>query len=146
RTDSKVLREAVAFAQSKGVLLVASAGNDNTATPQYPAAYSGVITVASITLSDQKASFSNYGSSVDVDAPGVDVVSAYPGGGYAVASGTSFSSPEVAGLVALILTHKTTGIATSVNSTSVNVDGWNPGYATMLGYGRIDALRAVQAP
>jgi subtilisin family serine protease len=143
--DSKVMRDAVAYAQSKGVLLVASAGNDNTSTPQYPAAYPGVLTTAATTITDKKASFSNYGNSVVIDAPGVDIISAYPGGGYAMVSGTSFSAPEVAGAVALILQLKTSGVAASVNSTAVNVDIRNPGYYRKLGNGRIDILRAVQA-
>ena len=143
--DTKVLREAVAYAQNRGVLLVASAGNDNTSTPQYPAAYAGVVTVAATNITDRKAPFSNFGSTVVVDAPGVNIISAYPGGGYAMVSGTSFSAPEVAGALALILRLKPTGVTTSVNSTAVNVDSRNPGYYRKLGYGRIDILRAVQA-
>ena len=143
--NSKVLSEAVSYARNKGVLLVASAGNDNTSTPQYPAAYAGVITVASTTLSDTKASFSNYGSNVVLDAPGVDVISAYPGGGYAMASGTSFSAPEVAGEIALILRLRTSGVTSAADSTAVNVDSRNPGYYQQLGYGRIDVLRGVRA-
>jgi subtilisin family serine protease len=144
--DTKILREAVIYARGKGVLLVASAGNNNSSTPQYPAAYSSVITVASTNLADQKASFSNYGTNIVVDAPGVDIISAYPGGGYAMASGTSFSAPEVAGEVALILRLRTTGVVYDVDSTAVNVDSRNPGYYGQLGYGRVDILRAVQAP
>lgn len=143
--DTKVLRDAIAYAQKQGVLLVASAGNDNTSTPQYPAAYAGVITVASTNISDRKAPFSNYGSSVVVDAPGVNIISAYPDGRYAMVSGTSFSAPEVAGAMALVLKLRTTGVTSSVNSTAVNVDNRNPGYYRKLGYGRIDILRAVQA-
>ena len=144
--DSKVLAEAISYARNKGVLLVASAGNDNTSTPQYPAAYTGVMTVAATNLSDQKASFSNYGSNVVLDAPGVNVISAYPGGGYAMVSGTSFSAPEVAGEIALILRLRTTGVASTADSTAVNVDSRNPDYYRKLGYGRIDSFRAVQAP
>jgi subtilisin family serine protease len=143
--DAKVLSEAVSYARNKGVLLVASAGNDNTSTPQYPAAYAGVITVASTNLADQKASFSNYGSNIVVDSPGVDIISAYPGGGYAMVSGTSFSAPEVAGEVALVLRLRTSGVISAVDSTAVNIDNRNPGYYGKLGYGRVDALRAVQA-
>lgn len=144
--DSKVLAEAISYARNKGVLLIASAGNDNTSTPQYPAAYAGVMTVAATNLSDQKASFSNYGSNVVLDAPGVNVISAYPGGGYAMVSGTSFSAPEVAGEIALILRLRTTGVASTADSTAVNVDRRNPNYYRKLGYGRIDSFRAVQAP
>jgi subtilisin family serine protease len=145
KDNTKVMQDAITFAQKQGVILVASAGNDNTSTPQYPAAYPGVITVAATTLTDQKASFSNFGSVVVVDAPGVDIISAYPGGGYATASGTSFSAPEVAGEIALILQLKTSGIATSVNGAAVNIDNRNPSYATKLGFGRVDILRAVLA-
>jgi len=142
--DTKVLRDAIVHAQNRGVLLVASAGNDSTSTPQYPAAYAGVITVASTNLSDRKAPFSNYGSTIVVDAPGVNIISAYPEGGYAVVSGTSFSAPEVAGAVALVLRLRTTGVTTSVSSTAVNVDNRNPEYYRKLGFGRIDVFRAVQ--
>jgi subtilisin family serine protease len=145
RDNTSVMREAVAYAQKQGVILVASAGNDNTATAQYPAAYPGVITVAATTLADQKASFSNYGSSVDVDAPGVDIISAYPGGGYAMASGTSFSAPEVAGEVALILQLKTTGIGTTVEGGHSQYRQQEPFVRRQVGYGRVDALRAVQS-
>jgi subtilisin family serine protease len=145
-TDTGVLRDAIVYAQSRGVLLVASAGNDNSSTAQFPAAYSGVITVAATTLADRKASFSNFGSSVVVDAPGVDIISAYPGGGYAVVSGTSFSAPEVAAELALVLQLRIAGAASAIKSTAVNVNGNNPGYAGKLGYGRIDATNAVLAP
>jgi subtilisin family serine protease len=104
-----------------------------------------VITVASTNLADQKASFSNYGSNIVVDSPGVDIISAYPGGGYAMVSGTSFSAPEVAGEVALVLRLRTSGVISAVDSTAVNIDNRNPGYYGKLGYGRVDALRAVQA-
>jgi len=143
-SDTKAMREAVAYALGRGSLLVASAGNDNTSTPQYPAAYPGVITVAATNLADQKASFSNFGSNVVVDAPGVDIISAYPGGGYAYASGTSFSAPEVAGEVALVLRLMSTGVVGTVDATAVNIDSRNTAYAHKLGYGRIDALGAVQ--
>jgi len=142
--DTKVLRDAVLYAQKRGVLLVASAGNDNSSIPQYPAGYDGVVTVAATDISDRKAPFSNFGSNVVVDAPGVNIISAYPGGGYAMVSGTSFSAPEVAGELALILRLKSSGVTTAVKSTAVNVDSKNPEYYRKLGYGRIDILRAVQ--
>ena len=61
-----------------------------------------------------------------------------------MASGTSFSAPEVAGEVALVLQLKTTGISTTVEAAAVNIDSKNPGYAKKLGFGRVDTLRAVQ--
>ena len=140
---SDTLKSAIDFALSKNVTLVASAGNNNTSSPQYPAAYSGVITTAATDPFDKKASFSNYGKVVFVDAPGVNVFSAYPGNQYSVVSGTSFSAPIIAGTAALIRSLRTTNISNSVAGGAINIDANNPTYALQLGYGRIDALRAV---
>ena len=141
--QSKALKNSTDYARGKGVILVASAGNNNTSTPQYPAALAGVLTVASTNLTDVKASFSNYGNYVFADGPGVRIISAYPGGLYAVVSGTSFSAPEVAATAALIRAVRTWGIASSISSTAVDIDNKNPDYINKLGYGRIDVLRAV---
>jgi len=141
--QSKALKNSIDYARGKGVILVASAGNNNTSTPQYPAALAGVLTVASTNLTDVKASFSNYGNYVFADGPGVRIISAYPGGLYAVVSGTSFSAPEVAATAALIRSIRTWGIANSISSTAVDIDNKNPDYINKLGYGRIDVLRAV---
>ena len=141
--QSKALKNSTDYARGKGVILVASAGNNNTSTPQYPAALGGVLTVAATNLTDVKASFSNYGNYVFVDGPGVRIISAYPGGLYAIVSGTSFSAPEVAATAALIRSIRTWGIASSISSTAVDIDNKNPDYINKLGYGRIDVLRAV---
>ena len=142
--NSQAINSAVNFALSKNVVLVASAGNNNTSAPQYPAAYSGVITAASTDLFDNKAYFSNYGSYVYVDAPGVNIFSTYPGGYFAVVSGTSFSAPTIAGTAALVRSLRATGITSSIAAGAINIDSKNPNYASQLGYGRIDVLRAVQ--
>jgi subtilisin family serine protease len=141
---SGTLKSAITFALDRNVSLVASAGNDNSPAPQYPAAYSGVITTAATDLFDRKASFSNYGRSVFVDAPGVNIFSAYPGGYYSVVSGTSVSAPAVAGTAALIRSLRPTGIADAVAGGAVNIDSNNPNYASQLGHGRIDVLRAIK--
>jgi len=141
--NSSTLKSAVNYAQNKGVTLVASAGNNNTSSPQYPAAFSGVITTAATDTNDTKASFSNYGSYVYVDAPGVNIFSSYPGGYYSVVSGTSFSAPAVAGTAALIRSLRSSGVANSVAAGAINVDAKNPNYKKQLGYGRIDVLQAV---
>src|SRR5205814_9251358 len=77
---SKTLQNAVKFADDAKVVMVASAGNNNTNAPQYPAALYNVFSIAATTLADKKASFSNYGSTVFMDAPGVNIISSYPGG------------------------------------------------------------------
>ncbi len=100
--------DAIHNAQSNGHILVAAAGNDglnNDTTPSYPSNYNfdNVVSVAATDHNDQLASFSNYGAStVDLAAPGVDILSTYKGGGYAYMSGTSMATPHVTGAVALI--------------------------------------------
>ena len=137
------VREAIDYARAGNVVLVASAGNNNTSSPQYPAAYPGVINVAATDLLDRKASFSNYGSNVFVDAPGAHIMSAVPGGGYGMASGTSFSAPMVAGMAALIRSLRYNDTASTIAQSTVRIDSRNPKYYGQLGYGRVDLRRAV---
>jgi len=82
-TDSRVLREAVAYALSKNVVLVAAYGNEGKNSPAvYPADYPGVISVMATDQNDVRASFSNYGRPGVVAAPGVNIISAFPTGLY----------------------------------------------------------------
>jgi subtilisin family serine protease len=141
--NSKAIKNSINFALSNNVVLVASAGNNNTSTPQYPAAYPGVITASATDLFDKKASFSNYGSHVYVSAPGVNIFSSYPGNYYSVVDGTSFSAPIIAGTAALIRSLQTTGVAQDIAAGSQSIDADNPAYAGQLGHGRIDVLEAV---
>jgi subtilisin family serine protease len=141
---SRSLQSAIQYAQQNNVLLAASAGNANTSNPQYPAAYSGVMTTAATDLLDKKAAFSNYGTDIFVDAPGVNIISAYPGGYYSIVSGTSFSAPTVAGTAALVRSLRATGVGHSIAGGAANINSYNPRYAGQLGYGRIDVLHAVR--
>jgi subtilisin family serine protease len=143
--DSEAIRDSISFAAGKGVVLVASAGNNNTSTPQFPAVYSAVIAVAATDGIDKKASFSNYGGHVYVNAPGVNIFSSYPDGAYSMVSGTSFSAPIVAGTAALVRSLQSSGIAKDIAAGAVNIDSKNPRYAKQLGHGRIDVLKSVKA-
>jgi subtilisin len=140
--QSKAVEAAIAFAEAHNVIIVASAGNSDSAAPQYPAVLPGVLGVAASDSGDLKATFSNYGEFVFVTAPGFNIVTAYPGG-YAVASGTSFSTAFVSAEAALIRSLTTNGIADVIAGSSVNIDGLNPSYAGQLGSGRIDLYAAV---
>jgi subtilisin family serine protease len=143
-TDAKVVREAIEYAKAGNVLLVASAGNNNTSAPQFPAAYPGVLAVAATDELDVKSSFSNYGSYVYVDAPGSHIISAVPGAQYSIANGTSFSAPMVAGMGALVRSLTYTDTAGKIAKSTVVIDKNNPKYTGQLGYGRIDVLKAVK--
>ncbi len=98
--DSQVLRDAVAYAQKMGVVIVASAGNNGIEGVSYPAAYEGVIAVGSVDARGEKLDFSNTGWSLDATAPGYDLTVAWPGDKLAGFSGTSASAPVIAAGIA----------------------------------------------
>ncbi|MEH6940265.1 S8 family peptidase [Bacillus sp. JJ722] len=106
--SSPVLAEAIATAIKKGVVVVASAGNESSDSISYPAGYEGVISVGSINDKKKLSDYSNYGPSVDIVAPGEDVYSTLYSfekkSTFVAASGTSMSSPVVAGVASLLLT------------------------------------------
>jgi subtilisin family serine protease/subtilase family serine protease len=111
---SQSLNDAVQDAWNAGVVIVAGAGNDGTTAPFYPAAFDNVVAVAAFDEDHRRPSFSNYGSWVDISAPGNIIMSTYPmaacassstpgdTGCYAWNTGTSMAAPHVAGAAALI--------------------------------------------
>jgi len=104
--DSSVVRDAVAYALSKQVALVAAAGNEAVNRVNYPAAYDGVVAVGSVDgdpVNTQHLYFSNRGAAVDVAAPGFAVVANWPGGKNVEVSGTSASTALVSGAIAALL-------------------------------------------
>ena len=140
---SPALAQAVSYANQKGVVLVAAAGNENTSAPVYPAALDGkVVGIASTSDYDTRSSFSNYGSTdVWIAAPGEYIISTFPGGTYGSASGTSFSSPLVAGTAALLLSAKP-----ALNqSNAANALSYAVQLTPELNHGRLDVYQATSA-
>ena len=101
--SSQTLQDAVNYAWNRNVIVIAAAGNNGNNTPVYPAAYNNVIAVSATTSTDARPSWSNYGSYVDLSAPGANVLSLSGANSYANWNGTSFSSPVTAGVVALMV-------------------------------------------
>ena len=144
---SQFEQDIINYATQQGTLVVAAAGNENTNTGHYPSDYANVISVAATNSSDVRASFSNFGSGVDVCAPGVSIYSTIFPSTYTYLDGTSMSSPFTAGAVALVKSafpsHNALQLGEKVRVTCDNIDGINPSYAGQLGKGRINILRAL---
>ncbi|WP_426939305.1 S8 family serine peptidase [Pseudarthrobacter sp. S3] len=154
---SRTLETAVNNAWSKGVVLVAAAGNGGNQTKIYPGAYPNVIAVAATDNNDLKASFSTYGASwVDIAAPGVNVYSTFPNHDFALAApnnrslnydvgnGTSVSSAIVAATAALAWSTNpgagSSAIRAKVESTADKIGGTGTFWAN----GRVNAFNAVK--
>lgn len=143
-SGSSALESAVNYAASKGVVIVAAAGNSNTTAPSYPGYYAACIAVGSTTSTDARSSFSNYGASwVDVAAPGSSIYSTYDGNTYATLSGTSMSTPHVAGLAGLLWAKHGTGVSASTIRNAIEQNCDNVG--TWVAYGRINVAKALGA-
>jgi len=100
---SKAFEDICREASSRGLLLVAAAGN-NSYGPNYPAAFGDyVIAVAAVDRNNEHASFSNIWKTNDISAPGVNIYSSYLGGGYEVLSGTSMAAPHISGALGLMV-------------------------------------------
>lgn len=135
------------YANSLGILVVAAAGNNGSSNMFYPSAYQNVMSVAATSQGDSKAGFSNYGSWIDISAPGDDIYSTYPGGGYTNMSGTSMACPFTAGLGVLVKSaypqFNADEIELIIKLTADNIDAQNPSYVGQLGWGRINAYNAM---
>ena len=146
-SSSRTLQSAINYAFNKNCVIIAAAGNDGNSSPVYPAACSNVVAVSATNFADTRPTWSNYGSYVDISAPGDGILTLYGANAYASLSGTSFSSPVTAGVAALMA---------SVNPRLSNIqivdlllkntdDIGAAGYDVYYGRGRVNAYRAVSA-
>ncbi len=145
--NSRWFQRTVYDAVRKGTVIVAASGNDNTSTPSYPAAYRNVVSVASTTSGNNKSSFSNYGPTIDLAAPGSQILSTWGGGGYNYISGTSMACPHAAAWVALMLSENPQltpiDIDNIISGENVFTDLGADGRDDIFGYGLIDADKAI---
>ncbi len=146
-SQSSTLQNAVNYAWNKGCVIVAAAGNDGTTTPNYPAACSNVVAVSATTIGDTLAIYSSYGSWIDIAAPGSSLTTTLKGGGYGGATGTSYATPIVSGLVALIMSaNPTLSNIQVVDIMEKNADDLGTaGFDVYYGYGRINVYKSLLA-
>jgi subtilisin family serine protease len=138
---SSELAQAIAYAEKNGVVCVASAGNEGSSAVVYPAGLAGVMGAGSTNDSNQRSSFSNFGSQdVWVAAPGENIISTYPYDTYASESGTSFTAPMVSGTAALIFQMSTKSNAQEVSAAIAQAQALP---SQNLGHGLLNVQNAL---
>jgi subtilisin family serine protease len=137
---------AASYAKSKGTVLIAAAGNEDTSLETYPAALDAVIGISATDKNDKITSFSNYGNYIDFAAPGQDIYSTVAGSSYRYMDGTSMAAPVVSGVTALVLSKNPMLTPSQVEDIlrKSSVDLGRKGWDYLYGYGRIDAYKALQ--
>jgi len=142
---SSLEEDALWEAYNKGLVSVASAGNDSSSTPNYPASYDTVMSVSALDQNDRLASFSNYGNWIDLAAPGVNILAVDKDDHYVLDDGTSFSAPMVTGIAAMIKSHHPDWLPNQIEwaiekgTDKLGTIEWND----KNGYGRLNAYKAV---
>jgi len=145
---SRFLRDVIDYAWRQGVLVVASAGNSASNETHYPSGLAQTISVGSSTRDDLLAGFSNFGSTIDLIAPGVEMVSTAIGNGYNSVNGTSFSAPVVSAVAGLLLSHNPQLSPEQLRNLlkTSSEDLFNPGWDERSGAGRLNAFSALKVP
>jgi Subtilisin-like serine proteases len=145
KSKSRLIAEAINYAKSKGVFVVAASGNENENSDNFSPAGDGAFTVAAMNYNYKKAYFSDYGNSIKVAAPGVKILSTVPGG-YEAWDGTSMAAPVVSGIVAMVKAENPqlspSQIEDILDSTAKDI--MYTGKDQQSGYGLIDAYSAIK--
>ena len=146
--SSATLQAAVDYATARNVIVVAAAGNDANSIRHYPAACDGVIAVGATETDGKLATFSNYGSWIDINAPGVAIATTMRGGGeaYGLNSGTSFAAPLVAGVAVLLrAAAPSASVAALADRLRATTSDLGPvGFDSFYGSGFLDAEAALR--
>ncbi len=145
--ESAYERDIVAYALEQGCIVVASAGNDNSNAPQFPAGIDGVVSVAATGGNDRTASFTNRGPWVKIAAPGVGIISTFIGAGggwgYGTLQGTSMSAPLVSAACALVASCFPQSNGRAVAARVISAADPLPEFPGQLGLGRLNVWRAL---
>ncbi len=143
--SSSTMQSAVDYAWNKGSVVFACAGNASSSEPYYPASCNRVVSVSATDSNRAMASFSSFGSTIDISAPGANILSTSNGGGYQYVAGTSFSSPITAAVGALVLSVNPSLSADALVKilTDSADDLGTPGYDIYFGAGQVNAAKAV---
>ena len=143
--SSELLQNAINYATAHGALVIAAAGNGGTSTAYYPAAYPGVIAVSALGDRYTWAPYSSIGDHISLAAPGSGILSTMRGGGYAVLSGTSMASANVAGVAALLAGQPQFADADTLRSALLGsaLDLGTPGRDPYFGFGAVRAFDAL---
>lgn len=147
--STQAINDAINYAYTHDVTIVCAAGNNNSSL-SFPASHPHVIAVGATDSNNIRAYFSNYGSGLDVVAPGVNIYSTSLNNGYSYGNGTSFSAPQVSGTIALMLSYNPTLTNTQIRNYlrescykipyyTYNSSGWN----SEVGYGMLDAKEVL---
>lgn len=142
---SSTIKLAVEQAYQSGAIIVAASGNDGSGVSLYPAAFPEVIAVGATDRYGDHASFSNYGSHLELVAPGQTIYSTLPGNSYEAWNGTSMACPHAAGLAGLLFSQNPTLTNQQVRQVMAATaqDLGSAGRDSYFGYGRINALSAL---
>lgn len=145
---SPALHDAIKYAENKGVVVVAAAGNTGNDSVQYPAAYPEVLAVGATDNNARLTSFSTYGDWVDVASPGFQLKATAKGGSYSTVSGTSYAAPLVASAAALVKQSNPGLSPAQVRERLIATarDAGPRGIDPYFGSGLVDAYRAVGGP
>lgn len=143
--NSSTIRLAIQQAYQAGVVVIAASGNDGSSVPLYPAALSEVIAVGATNRYGERASFSSYGSHLELTAPGEAIYSTLPNNRYEAWNGTSMASPHVAGLAGLLLSRNPSMTNQQVRQVMIASaqDLGTSGHDSYFGYGRINVQAAL---